>query len=369
LIIELKNYNLVIPKDKIMIRKFLLSAMILLALLNLDAQDPGFTQFFTNPTYYNPALSGSSDGFNARTNYRNFWRKMDHGLNTLDISLDSEEPFLSGGIGLIMLSGIEGNGVIKTNMLGLSYAYNLIVIPRVFDIQMGLQGAYVQKNFQIKNLVFSDQLDPIFGITGTSAYSYAGINNIIYPDFATGINLRFNVGKVIQSTPKATVNAGLAMHHITQLNESFTGMVSKVPIKTVIYANSLIKLDLSYSKSIFITPSFIYESQNVFKTMVIGSNVMLKPIYVGLWFRNGGLDFGKNSLKSLAVNVGLNMKIGSNNLQLGYSYDINISQLQNLMGDAHEISIRMQFDDVSFFGDKSAVSRKASQNRACFNKF
>jgi len=337
--------------------------------LLIKGQDAGFTQFFTNPIYYNPALSGSDGGLNIRSNYRNFWRKMDKGFNTVDFTLDSEEPFLSGGIGFIALSGIEGNGIIKTQMFGLSYSYNLLVIPRKFDIQMGLQGAYVQKHFKIENLIFSDQLDPIYGANGSSLYSYNGIDNVIYPDFSSGINFRFNLGKVQHGSPFATVNIGTALHHITQPNESFTGLKAPLAVKYVVYANTLIRANIDYNKYIFITPGFIYEQQSIFKTFLAGSNVMLKPIYIGAWFRNNGLNFGKDNLSSIALNAGVKIDMGSSaTLQIGYSYDINISQYQNLMGDTHEISLRVQLNEIQLF-NKQSMSRKARQNKACFNKF
>ena len=76
------------------------------------------------------------------------------------------------------------------------------------------------------------------------------------------------------------------MHHITQPNESFTGLKAPLPIKYVAYANTLIRADIDYKRYLFITPGFIYEQQNIFKTFLVGSNVMLKPVYLGLWFRN-----------------------------------------------------------------------------------
>jgi type IX secretion system PorP/SprF family membrane protein len=342
-----------------------LGIILLLTILigaSTQAQDPSFTQFFTNPLYYNPALSGTGDGFNVRTNYRNFWHKMDNGFNTADITIDSEEPFLSGGIGLIFLSGTEGNAVIRTTMAGLSYSYHLLVIPRRFDIQMGLQGAFVQKHFMTENLIFSDQLDPVYGISNGTGFTYDGIDNVYYPDFATGVNFRYNIGKIKYGTATVTANSGFAMHHITQPNESFTGLTSRLPVKYVIYTNAIIKIHLDLKKKLLLTPAFIYEQQSSFKNFVIGSNVVINPVYAGIWFRSNGLD----NLNAIALNAGLNINAGeSMRLQIGYSYDINISKYQNLMGDAHEISLRLQLPDFRFFrGTKIPKSYKA-----CYNKF
>ncbi len=334
------------------------------------AQDPDFTQFFNNPLYFNPALSGTAGGLNIRSNYRNFWRKMDKGFNTFDITIDSDEPFLSGGLGFIAFTGVEGNGIIKSGMLGLSYSYDLLVIPRRFDIQMGLQGAFVQKHFMTENLVFSNQLDPVYGVTSSSSFSYDGTDNVYYPDFATGVNFRFNVGRISRGAPFATVNSGFAMHHITRPNESFTGTTARLPIKYVVYSTAVMKIDYGFSKRLFLTPGFIFQQQEKFKLLVLGSNIMIKPVFVGIWFRNKGLELNGKGLSAVALNAGINLDLGKNTkLQVAYSYDINVSEYQNLMGDAHEISLRMQFDDFSFFDKNSGLSRKERRNKECYNKF
>jgi type IX secretion system PorP/SprF family membrane protein len=356
------------------IRIFFISLFLLLftflATKNTQAQDPAFTQFFYNPMYYNPALAGTSDGMVIRTNYRNFWRKMDQGFNTIDLTIDSEEPFVSGGLGIIALSGIEGNGVIKAQTLGLAYSYNLLVIPRRMEIQMGLQGAYVYKSLKTSNLIFSDQLDAIYGVTGSTQYGSSGIEQVHYPDFSTGFNIRSNLGQFRGGRAMTTFNTGFAMHHITQPNESFTGLEARVPIKYVIYTAGIIRIQDIFLKNFYFMPGLIYEQQGQFKTMMIGTNVRYNPVIFGLWFRNTGLNFDENNIKALSINAGIELGDFTNlGLRINYSYDINVSRYHNLLGDAHEISISMVLPEYGFLPNKTLLSRKARQNRACYNKF
>ncbi|MBN2745671.1 MAG: PorP/SprF family type IX secretion system membrane protein, partial [Bacteroidales bacterium] len=228
-----------------------LCGVIFLISLTAKAQDPTFTQFYQNPIYYNPALAGISDGLVIRTNYRNFWRKMNSGFNIADVTIDSEESFLNGGISFIAMNGIEGNGIIISQLIGLAYSYNLPIIPRRIELQMGLQGAYAHKSIRTENLIFSDQLDAIYGITGSSNYSSAQGDGVSYPDFATGFNLRFNAGKIRGGTAATTILTGFAMHHITRPNESLSGLKSRLPIKYVGYSSAIIKIENLYSKKTF----------------------------------------------------------------------------------------------------------------------
>jgi type IX secretion system PorP/SprF family membrane protein len=335
-----------------------------------QAQDPAFTQFFYNPMYYNPALAGTSDGMVIRTNYRNFWRKMDQGFNTMNLTIDSEEPFVSGGLGIIALNGIEGNGVIKSQMLGLAYSYNLLVVPRRMEIQMGLQGAYVLKSLKTSNLIFSDQLDAIYGVTGSTQYGASGLEQVHYPDFSTGFNIRSNLGQFRGGRAMTTFNTGFAMHHITRPNESFTGLEARVPIKYVAYSTGIIRVQSIFMKNFYFMPGLIYEQQGNFKTMVIGTNVRYNPVIFGLWFRNTGLNFDANNIKALSINAGIELGDFTNlGLRINYSYDINVSRYHNLLGDAHEISVSMALPEYGFLPNTNLLSRKARQNRACYNKF
>ena len=52
-------------------KKLLFIITLVLLSHNLQAQDPTFTQFFSNPIYLNPALAGSSGCPRVSLNYRN----------------------------------------------------------------------------------------------------------------------------------------------------------------------------------------------------------------------------------------------------------------------------------------------------------
>lgn len=349
----------------------LIATFLLLLIVNTKAkaQDPAFTQFFYNPLYYNPALAGSNDGIIFRSNYRNFWRKMDNGFNVVDITMDSQEPFLSGGIGLIAMSGIEGNGIIKSQMIGLAYSYNLLLSPRRLELQMGLQGGYVLKSVNTDKLIFSDQLDAIYGVGEYTQYNSGNLNNVSYPDFSTGFNLRSNLGRFYRGKAMSTLNTGFALHHITQPNESFTGLKSSLPMKYVAYTTGIIRIQNIHLKSIYLMPGIIYEQQDNFKTLLAGTNTRIGPVIFGIWYRSNGFDFSTKNIKALSINAGIELgQRAATTIRVNYSYDINISRYQNLLGDAHEVSVSMLLPDYQLFGNGRGYG-KGKQFRACYNKF
>ena len=54
----------------------------------LFGQDPGFSQFFANPLYLNPAFTGTTELPRAVINYRNQWPQKGATFTTYSLSYD-----------------------------------------------------------------------------------------------------------------------------------------------------------------------------------------------------------------------------------------------------------------------------------------
>lgn len=359
------------PKPRIMNIKILMAALFAFSWMKIFPQDPYFTQFYSNPIYYNPALSGVGNGINVRSNYHDYWGANNSGTNTCDLTLDSYEPSLSGGLGLVFVTGTDAGGIIRSQQAGLAYSYNLVVKPRVMNIQMALQGGIIHRSINDKNLIFSDQIDAIYGNTGTTLMVTESFEDILNPDFSSGINMQLNLGKVKRGKPFCTINAGYAAHHINRASESFTGESFRTPMKHVAYSFAIINLEFSKNYNYELSPGFIFERQGGLNTLMFGSNLSFKPVYLGLWYRNK--IFGENSLTSntLALVAGFEYDFDKTfKIQAAYSYDINMARLYFLNSPVHEVSIRMNFKDLTIFRNSQHTnSRKVRENRACYNEF
>ena len=76
------------------------------------AQDPTFTQFYSNPVYLNPALAGSSGCPRIALNYRNEWPQLTGNYITYSAAYDTYAKNISGGIGIIALHDQQGHMII-----------------------------------------------------------------------------------------------------------------------------------------------------------------------------------------------------------------------------------------------------------------
>ena len=283
----------------------------------LFAQDPTFTQFYANPLYLNPAFAGSNKCPRISMNYRNEWPNLSGNYVTYSTSYDKYVKNIKGGIGLLATYDQQGRGTISTSMLGLIYSYHLKV-NRKFTLLFGARAAYYQKSLDVTKLTFGDMIDPRKGFI-------------------------YNTGDILQNASRQFFNAsigalgfsknfyaGLALHHINQPNESMiTNGSSPQKMRITAHAGAIISLvkGARGTKSTTLMPNIIFQYQQGFMEMNIGTYVKHGNLTFGTWFRN----------KDAFI---LSLGIQTKSFRVGYSYDITVSKLNNGTSyGSHEVSM------------------------------
>ena len=95
-----------------MIRKLLNIIFLIFITANYYAQEPVFSQFYFNPLYMNPAMSGMDNNFRLFLNNKNQWSKIPGQFNTTSISFDSWQNFSNSSLSMLYSSGSEaGSGL------------------------------------------------------------------------------------------------------------------------------------------------------------------------------------------------------------------------------------------------------------------
>lgn len=281
------------------------------------AQDPTFTQFYSNPVYLNPALSGSSGCPRVALNYRNQWPQLTGNYVTYAASYDSYFKNISGGVGLVALHDQQGQGTIQTSMIGASYSYYLKV-NRKFRLMFGTQAAYYQKYIDWSQLTFGDMIDPRRGFIYQTGDVPRGDGRRGFFDVSAGL-----VGF------SKNFYFGAAFHHLNRPDESMILGQSKLPIKFTGHVGANIKLGQRgrYSSTTFLSPNIIYQNQNGFQQLNIGAYLKYESFTIGAWYRNKD---------AFILTVGIN----TDKYRIGYSYDLTVSQLGNgVSGGSHEVSL------------------------------
>lgn len=281
-----------------------------------SAQDPSFTQFYSNPIYLNPAFAGSYGCPRIVANYRNQWPSLSGNYVTYAVGYDQYFKNISGGFGVIATHDMTGQATIQTSTLGLIYSYHLR-IGRKFTMMFGAQAMWQQKFLDWNKLTFGDMIDPRRGFIYQTGDVQRGGSRGFFDALAgiVGFNEHFFFGA--------------AVHHLNMPNESMIIGNSPLPMRFTGHAGAEIKLggQSKYLNTTSIMPNVIYQYQNGFQELNIGTYVKYGIFTAGVWYRTSDAF-----ITTIGINTGT--------FRIGYSYDVTVSKLNNgVSGGSHEVSL------------------------------
>ena len=330
-------------------RWFWLSLSFSLASTLLIAQDPLFTQYFSNPLTVNPAFSGVNEGVRINTQFRTNWVNWPSPYKTAQISFENYSPALNSGFGLRLLTDDAGNGVLRTNQIAAVYAYQLRVNKEWF-IRFGLEAGANQVQLNWSKLYFEDQIDPFKGLnpslpvtsTPPSALSRLEL------DLGTGILIFRDKGYL-----------GLSLKHLNRFNQTFFNtsiLETGRPMTFSLHSG----FDFPVSGRgigkgpVYLSPMLLYLSSNQSKIIQLGSSYHLGQLITGVWARFGGIQ----PIESI---VGFGFKKGIYKILYTAEIPIDGKGLQRTLG-SHEITLSLRFSEAQNY-----ISKKSAQKTLnCF---
>lgn len=341
----------------------------------LSAQDAVFSQFFNMRTFLNPAFVGMEKGSVTNIGYRKQWPSISGHFSTYALSTDFQVPCIGGGLGFNVLHDDEGEAALQTNAFSLTYAYVLRFADnhggkkKLFErtnIHFGLRAGFTNKSIDWDRLVFSDQLDPIYGIVRSTGAAI-GLQSIGYPDVDAGFLWRQEWKHTrFKHTPFRSAFGG-SFFHLLRPIQSFNGIQNTVPLRFSLHAafeipfvayKSNQEIRRSFNTRFFLLPYMKYEYQgewvkNQGVTRLYDWGLYLQtpsPMYFGGFFQHQETRNFSKDINALILNVGFVFKQGSETLgDLGLSYDFNIGGISNQTGGVFELTYRLRFPDASLF--------------------
>lgn len=297
--------------------KHLYTILVSLVLVtgSASAQDPGFTQFYANPLYLNPAFAGTTNCPRFALNYRNQWPAISGTFVTYSASYDQYFREVHGGLGFLATNDQAGQGTIKTTNISAIYSYQQPLNRRV-SIAAGFQATYAQKVVDWDKLTFGDMIDPKRGfINPTDEVPGPGVARNL--DISSGI---------LVYTKKFF--AGFAAHHLTEPDEYLEIGPSPLPMKYTAHAGWVIPISSRDAES-SISPNILFQKQQNFQQLNLGMYFTRGSLVGGLWYRNQD---------AFIVLLGIQKDLW----KIGYSYDLTTSKLTNKTAGSHEVSLGLQ---------------------------
>lgn len=320
-----------------------------------QAQDPLFSQFYSNRLYLNPAYAGADNGARVALNYREQWPSIPGRFPTLALGTDFGIAQIGAGGGFQFLRNVEGQGKLSTTQAEIfgSKVLGLYDTPKEkLYLYFGLSAGIINKQIKWEELVFSDQLDPVLGITQESSTIAPPSPSRTFADFGSGTMLRYKKNHYFHTL-------GLSVSHLSSPNESIMGSGQRLPRKYTVHYQG--DYPLKYSDrfhSVYISPGIIYEHQAVFNTLNFGAFLSHGPIFGGLWYRSRHVSFNAKKLDGLIISAGYKSKLSNDwTYAIEYSYDVTLSGLNSNTGGSHEISIVFEFNPIH--------KRKFSKTKNC----
>ncbi len=357
-------------------------AIILSVVSGAYGQDPSFSQFYANRIYLNPAFTGIEPGVAVTGVTRMQWLRVDKGFQTYGLTAEMQLPVARVGLGLHLLRNTEGLGNLTTHRAGVTFAYT---IPgRNNNFHFGLEGRMVQKNLDWEELVFSDQLDPVYGDIYPSAITPV-LDQVFFGDLDFGVVWRNQSDLRIGGRNFRDVRShfGVSVHHLpyifsrsAQGNDSFLSLDGRVAPRTTFHGGMIIPIRQQGGSEVALSPNIKLDMQgyqwlSFQENIVVGTVGMFGLVdnfYLGMLYQNRTYAPNHVHTDALIFTIGGYVDPTGKNqgatppLFFGLSVDLNLSGLGPAAGSVFEATFRYRFlSDAGIGGLRTRGSR--SKNR------
>jgi type IX secretion system PorP/SprF family membrane protein len=305
------------------IRKFSLIGILFFWLIETEAQEIHFSQFYASPLYLAPSFAGTTKGTRISAIYRNQWPQISNGYVTYACGVDHSFADFRNGIGFQVLRDEKGEVGLNDTYLTFHYSYVVFASKKV-QIRPGLQFSYVMNGINYSKLRLREQV--LYDITGTR------------PDF-TPYNYMDVAFSVLAYTNDYWL--GIKADHLMRPVQIPDGKV-RIPVYFSVFGGGTKRIHNRFNKLTDdnVSYAFNYVATAYFSQFEIGLMGLRNSIQLGMWYR--GIPAGKENPGSDAMIMSIGYLFYD--LSIGYSHDFTISGLNNFSNGSDEVSLIFVFN-------------------------
>lgn len=314
----------------------LILTLLLFCCTRIHAQDPQYSQTYANALYLCPAFAGAEQNTRAIFATRYQWPGLDASFVSNTLSIDHYIDRYKSGIGLIATSDVATAAKLRSNEIGLIYAFQAELSKKLV-FRPALQLSYVNRSLNFNSLTFGSQYTDNGYVGGSSNEPY-NASTVSYLDVSAGGLLY---------SEKFWV--GVSTHHLNTPEQSFIHGQSELGMKTSFFGGYKFSLTSEWRKKYVkpdeeksITPTVLYKMQGKSDQLDIGLYGRYNAIVVGMWYRGIPVKVFKPEKMN---NDAVILLIGFiyQGFAVGYSYDYTLSKLAGMSGGAHELTLSYSF--------------------------
>lgn len=278
----------------------------------VDAQqDPMYTQYMNNILSINPAYAGSGDVLSLMVMSRNQWVSFDGAPVTQSFVMHSPITKYHMGLGFSLLK--DQLGPITQTGAYVDYSYS-IDFDRGRYLSFGLKGGVNFYEAGLTNLETVDVNDPIFS---------SDVNRNFMPN--VGVGIYYNSERFI---------TGLSVPKLIQNNINSTDFSSEYVSKEQIHLFFMAGYVFDINRILKFKPYFLtkYVQNAPISVDITAQFLFYDKLWLGAMYRVGD-----------AVGGMLQLQI-TNQLKIGYSYDVTASDLGAYNNGTHEVLVSYDFN-------------------------
>jgi len=318
-----------------MIKKLLITLIILTFSAIGNAQDIHFSDFYSSPLNLNSAMTGEFAGnYRYIAIYRWQYGTISVPFQTFSISADiknnaSRRKAPPLGFGLLLNYDYTGDSKYTSYQFGIPVAFHYIFPSKKTRFSYGILPQFISNQINLADLQFPDQFifDKFYQTSKTKEIIPS--NKRRFFNLSSGINFTFLI------STKSTFNIGFNAANLTNPSLSF-------------FNDNSSKIDRRYSimsqfryrviSTLDLEPNAIFQFQGKLREYQFGpiamyyiDNITIPMVQCGAWFRSRDKD-------ALILNLGFNIR----GYIIGLNYDINLSKLSTASNGigAFEVSLK-----------------------------
>lgn len=293
--------------------------------------DPHFSQYYVYPAWLNPALTGAIDGdYRVSGIYRSQWGNVSSPFSTPGISADVvTNKNMNFGAGIMNQTAGGGgynylNGYLSMAYTGLRFGKN-----GTQQISLGYSVGIINRRFNPSKFQYGDQWNSVTGYSASNPGSES-LSNSSATTFDIGAGAVY-----YDAAPgkKANLFLGFSANHLTQPEDPFisSGTNTKLPIRYTAHGGVRLRL----SETVSLIPNLLYMRQGDAEEKMAGAYAQFRAN------ETTNVLLGANYRVDDAVVPFAG--IGFKNYVIGASYDINTSDLGNLVKSASSFEISFSY--------------------------
>ena len=313
-------------------KQLMVAGAIIVSSVTLSAQEIHFSQFYLSPLKLNPAMTGVMNCNSRFTlNTRNQWASVlkDAAFKTYNFSYDNRIPVGRSdyfGWGMTFWGDRAGTSDFGTLTGKLSLAYSKKMggyRKTAHYLVVGGEFGVSQRSVNFLNLRYGTQFDGNDFDPNLPTLENFGRDNFVFGDIGGGL-LWYSV---LDENTNFYVGASFA--HLNRANQSFYfDRFVELYTKLTIHAGG----ELMIGRRIGLVPGIVYFSQGPSREINVGTNVKFllgkrrqdyQAFQIGMWVRNAR-NFDTGTITDAVI---ASARFDYNNFAIGFSYDINTSEL------------------------------------------